>query len=137
MAQYKKYSTIGKDENAPDPDTMAEVPLIVKQDQRQAIIANQRLVVIDNYTDWCGPCKVCAPQFAALAGKYARPGLCALVKENVEHNVPGVPTPIRGVPCFHFYVDGALQQNMTVTGGDIGAVEQAIQGFLKAVGHSQ
>ena len=128
MAQYKKYSSIGKDENEQDlEDSTTEVPRITSQEDRDAIIERQMLVVIDNYTDWCGPCKMCAPQYAALHNKYSKPGVCVLVKENVEDAIPGVTENVRGVPCFHFYVNGMIQPNMTVTGGDVGVVEQTIQ----------
>ena len=133
MAQYKKYSSVGTDDNAPPPESLGEVPRITSEGERKAVLSNQTLVVIDNYTDWCGPCKTCAPQYAALANKYSKPGLCVLVKENVDDELGGRPIPIRGVPCFHFYVNGAIHEDMTVTGGDIPAVEQGIQQFFEAV----
>jgi len=130
MAQYRTFSTMGRDENAPDPSTMAEVPRITSADHRQNIIRSHLLVVVDNYTDWCGPCKQCAPRFAVLAGKYAKTGVCALVKENVEDRHGGIPTQIRGVPCFHFYMNGQFLGEATVTGADVNAVEETIQRLL-------
>ena len=130
MAQYKTFSTMGKDENAPTPESMADVPRIGSLQERQALIQSTKVVVIDNYTDWCGPCKQCAPQFAVLAKKYSRPGLCALAKENVDDNHGGWPVSIRGVPCFHFYVNGYHQDEMTVTGANMGALEQTLQRLL-------
>jgi thiol-disulfide isomerase/thioredoxin len=126
MAQYKTFSTMGKDVNAPPPESMAEVPRITSLQQRQALIKNNKVVVIDNYTDWCGPCKQCAPQFAVLAQKHGRPGMCVLAKENVEDKCGECPVPIRGVPCFHFYVNGHYQDEMTVTGGDITQVGETL-----------
>jgi thiol-disulfide isomerase/thioredoxin len=130
MAQYKTFSTMGKDDNAPTPESMADVPRIGSSQERQALIQGNKVVVIDNYTDWCGPCKQCAPQFAVLAQKYVRPGLCALAKENVEDKHGGWPVAIRGVPCFHFYVNGHYQDEMTVAGADMGALEQTLQRLL-------
>jgi thiol-disulfide isomerase/thioredoxin len=130
MAQYKTISEVGADENAPDPRIMAAVPRIQKPEHREALLKNHKLVIIDNYTDWCGPCKQCAPQFANLASKYSRPGLCAFAKENVEDKVPGQSVAIRGVPCFHFYVDGVVQPEMTITGGDIASIENSVKSFF-------
>lgn len=132
MAQYKTIGEVGAEENAPGSNTMADVPRITKPEHRDALLKGHKLVIIDNYTDWCGPCKQCAPQYAALAKKYARAGLCAFAKENVEDKIPGQKLPIRGVPCFHFYVDGAVQPSMTITGGDIASIENTVKGFFGA-----
>ena len=130
MAQYKTFSTMGKDENTPPPESMAEVPRITSLHERQALIQSNKIVVIDNYTDWCGPCKQCAPQFAVIAQKYGRPGMCAFAKENVEDKCGGWPVQIRGVPCFHFYVNGQYQDEMTITGADVGQIEQTLQRLM-------
>ena len=130
MAQYAKIGDVGADEPTNAQPTGFQVPRITQQEHRDALTKGHKLAIIDNYTDWCGPCKQCAPQFTALAQKYARPGLCAFATENVEDGVPGKTVKIRGVPCFHFYVDGVLQPGMTITGGDIGAVENTVRGFL-------
>ena len=131
MAQYKTFSTIGKDDNAPVPESMADVPRISSLQERKSVIQNNKVVVIDNYADWCGPCKKCAPQFAKLAQKYTRPGLCVLVKENVDDKHGAYPVPISGVPCFHFYLNGHFQDEMTVTGGDMGILEQTLNRLLQ------
>jgi thiol-disulfide isomerase/thioredoxin len=130
MAQYKTFSTMGKDDITSALESTAEVPRITSLQQRQALIQNNKVVVIDNYTDWCGPCKQCAPQFAALAQKYASSGLCAMVKENVEDRHGGLPVQIRGVPCFHFYLNGQFQDEMTITGADMKALEQTLNNLL-------
>ena len=130
MAQYKTFSTMGKDENDPDPSSMIEVPRIKSSENRKNLIQSNLVVVIDNYTDWCGPCKQCAPQFSVIAGKYSKPGVCAFAKENVEDKCGDWPENIRGVPCFHFYVNGQFISDATVTGADINQVEQTVKRLL-------
>lgn len=130
MAQYKTFSTMAQDDAAPNPSDMVEVPRITSLDQRRALVQGNLLVVVDNYTDWCGPCKQCAPSFAAMAGKYSKPGVCAFAKENVEDKCGGWPVPVRGVPCFHFYMNGQFLQDDIVTGADVGQVEQTVQRLL-------
>ena len=100
---------------------MAEIPLVESQQHRAAIISSNRVVVVDNFTTWCEPCKQVAPHFAKLAQQYQ--GKCVCVKENVEKSFEGAPT-IRGVPCFHFYVNGEHIQELTVTGGSIEKVAE-------------
>jgi thioredoxin-like negative regulator of GroEL len=107
-----------------------EVTEITSQKQRESLIANNYLVVIDNYTNWCGPCKQCAPFFAKLASIYTKTGKCAFAKEDAEKDIDGVPEPIRGVPCFHFYVNRRFMSEDTIRGADMGKVEETIKALL-------
>ncbi len=43
-----------------------------------------RLIVADLYADWCGPCKMIAPDFAALSGEYG--DRADFLKINVDNN---------------------------------------------------
>ena len=130
MAQYKKWSTLGVDENELPPETMTEVPRITDPKERHALVQNNKVAVIYYFTDWCGPCKHCSPRFAVLAKKYGRPGLCAFAKEDPEDKLGKMPVPVRGVPCFHFYVNGHHQDEMTITGADVSEIEKTIQQLL-------
>ena len=127
MAQYKTYTTMAaKDENEFDSKTMIEVYEITSAADRKNIIQTNKVVVIDNFTEWCGPCKACAPQFAILCKKYIKPGLCALVKEDEDKKFGGLPVSIKAVPCFHFYINGHFQDHLMFTGADIKLVEQTL-----------
>ena len=123
MATYASYKTLGKDKDAPPPESMMEIPQITSQEHRASVITSNRVVIIDNYTDWCGPCKTVSPRFAQLAQRYQ--GKAVFVKENVEDGHRGAPK-VRGVPCFHFYINGQYIQDLTITGGSIERVEEAL-----------
>lgn len=129
---YASYSSLGKDPKAPPPESMAEIPRITSQDHRHALIKKFRILVIDNYTDWCGPCKSVAPHFAQLAQKYQNmyPNQVSFAKENVEDNFRGSPQ-VRGVPCFHFYLMGSHIPELTVTGGNIKSVQENLDKLLR------
>jgi len=43
-----------------------------------------RLLVVDLYADWCGPCKMIAPDFAALSAEYG--DRADFLKVNVDTN---------------------------------------------------
>ena len=130
---YASYKSLGKDPKAPPPESMADIPRITSHDHRSALINKYPVVVIDNYTDWCGPCKSVAPHFAVLAQKYQNmyPQQIIFVKENVDDEFTGAPM-IRGVPCFHFYIKGAYVKEFTVTGGSIEPVKEKLQQILRS-----
>ena len=122
---YASYKELGKDPNAPPKESIVEITLVKSQAHRESLIKSHRLLVIDNYTDWCGPCKKIAPHYAALAKKYQTlyPKQVLFVKENAEHAHPGAQQ-VRGVPCFHFYLEGRFLPDLTLTGGDLSKVEE-------------
>lgn len=129
MSQYKTFSTMASGEKHSSSNSNS-VHQIKSAKERKALINNNRIVVVDNYTDWCGPCKQCAPKFADIAQKYKHPGLCDFAKENVEDKCGEWPVEISGVPCFHFYINGQFQDEMTITGADIGSIERTIKSLL-------
>jgi thiol-disulfide isomerase/thioredoxin len=137
MSSYASYDTLGKDPNAFQPEQMAVLPAIDSVAQRNALIQHNQLVVIDNYTEWCQPCKAIAPKFAAMAKKYIdryntpnNRNTVAFAKEDADKQLDGKPR-IRGVPCFHLYLNGNFHQEWTITGGDLDTlqtnIEQALQ----------
>ena len=132
MSSYASYKSLGKDKNAPPPESQANIPRITSADHRKHIISTVPIVIIDNYTDWCGPCKSVAPMFAQAAQQYQNThlGQIAFAKENVEDKYHGAPT-IRGVPCFHYYLKGIHQPQFTVTGGDIKQVKVNLETMLQ------
>lgn len=140
---YATYNTLGGSsqkssaapphrEQAQEPQNTSSIPMIESyQSRHQAIISNA-LVVVYNYADWCGPCNQIRPAIERLCSQYAKPGVCKIVKEDVDLEL-GKNPDIGGVPCFHFYLKGAYQPEATVTGGDIDAVRSTIQEFLSQI----
>ena len=127
---YASYKNIGRDLNAPPPESLNPVIKIQSNQHRSDIINNNDITVVDNYTEWCGPCKQIAPQYSILSQKYQ--GRCALVVEDVDDEIEGA-MEIRGVPCFHFYVRGKFMPTLTITGGDIPLVEETLQKIMQKV----
>jgi thioredoxin 1 len=44
--------------------------------------AERRLVVVDFYADWCGPCRMIAPAFENLSNEFTD---VIFIKVNVDH----------------------------------------------------
>jgi len=132
MSHYKTFATYsheGKTYNNIQ-NGVSKVHRITSSTERTKLIKNNNVVVIDNYTDWCHPCKELEPKFSLLADKLSLNSICAFGKENVEDELGGLPEQINGVPCFHFYVNGEFQPEMVISGADIESVEITLTNLL-------
>jgi thioredoxin 1 len=126
------YATYGQLSSVPVEEMPDNLFSIKNMQQKQTLIQNHDLCVIDMYGEWCAPCKLIAPKFAELAKTYNRKNMCALVKEDVDLELPVVGNiDIQGVPTFLFYVNGQLRPELTVTGADINQVEAKIKRVLR------
>lgn len=78
----------------------------------EALLASQKLVLVDFYADWCGPCKMMDKVLTDLDYEYS--GDITILKVNIEdlrdlaeeHEVQSVPT-------FKIYHRGTLMDSVT------------------------
>ena len=126
---YKSYEELG---NQPEKnrDVMNVLELSNTQ-HKQHIISTNRVVVIDIYADWCGPCKQTAPDYAVIASTFSRPGECAVVKYNYDRWDQSERVNIHGIPVFQFFVEG--KQVDEVVGADIDAVKVKLSDILQSI----
>lgn len=69
--------------------------------------AGDKLVVVDFYADWCGPCKRIAPDVKKLAEENEN---VVFLKVNVdEAGDLAEDKGIEAMPTFHFYKSGELK----------------------------
>jgi len=130
MSSYAKYSSLGEQEN---PNFNASAVISIKsKEHKQQLCQNNRIVVVDVYGEWCGPCKQIAPRYAEMAQKYNNPGFCLLVNEDVDKDFSD---GIRGVPAFQFFVNGQFVE--TITGADIKGVETKLLQHIQNVQFNQ
>lgn len=126
---YASYSKLGQLAAPKQNQTeYPELELVKSEEYRNKIIQSFKVLVIDNYTNWCGPCKQIEPKIRELAHQFN--GVIKFVKENADDELEGGP-PVTGVPCFHFYVDGKHYPNFTITGGDVDGVKNACSQILE------
>ena len=100
---------------------------LTEQSFDEALVANQSLMMVDFWAEWCGPCRAIAPVLEELAR--ASGGRVTLAKVNVDEN-PGLAARygIRSIPTILFVKDGKVQDQV------IGAVPKPqIQAKLAAV----
>ncbi len=91
------------------------------------VLANNRIVVIDFWAEWCGPCRMVAPIIAELAVAYE--GKAFVGSINVDEN-PDSPSKfmIRNIPTILYFKDGKLADKV------VGALpKQTFQAKLDAL----
>jgi thioredoxin 1 len=92
------------------------------------IFSRNRLVVVDVWAEWCGPCRIIAPRFAELAQQYNDPGNVYLVKQDMEHLTPEQKKIVTAVPTFLFYFNGRLvNQSVGVNDRGLRDIEDKIR----------
>ena len=126
MASYRKLSDIGYSKNKENYEKIINVTQIKTIQDKENLIRSNKVCVIDVYADWCGPCKLIAPEFEKLFKKYNINGVCALAKEDVELKLS---PSVKVVPTTQFYIDGKFDS--IVTGADLEGIENKIKELLK------
>lgn len=133
---YRSYDQLG-DQPQQNRDVY-DVVDIANLNHKNDIISKNKVVCIDYYADWCGPCKQTASAYSLLATNHSRPGECAVVKYNIDKIDQKHPDRnlITGIPTFQFYINGVRQDQHTVVGGDIQAVEEKLKNILSQSNNS-
>jgi thioredoxin 1 len=104
-------------------DHGASQTIETEQNFDEALVANQGLLMVDFWAEWCGPCRVIAPLLEELAE--ASEGRVTLMKVNIDEN-PRLAAryDIRSIPTILFVKGGQVVDR--VVGAAPKAVLQAI-----------
>ncbi|CAK8675681.1 unnamed protein product [Clavelina lepadiformis] len=103
---------------------MSLVIVVKTQDEFDEKVNNNKLVVVDFFATWCGPCKMISPKLETLASKYKDEVLFLKVDVDEAEEV-AARCGIQSMPTFHFYKDG--QKHSEFSGANINKVEETIQ----------
>src|SRR2546422_2500687 len=91
---------------------------LTEQSFDEALVANQSLMMVDFWAEWCGPCRAIAPVLEELARDSG--GRITLAKVNVDENhALAARYAIRSIPTVLFVRQGKVMDQL------IGAVPKA------------
>ena len=83
------------------------VVLKVTNDNYKTLAAQNKLLVVDFWASWCGPCRAIAPIVEELAAEYK--GKVAIGKCNVDENRELTSSfGVRGIPAIYLIKNGVV-----------------------------
>lgn len=122
---YKTYGSLAKKHEV-IPEGPNNVKVISSDDSKRSLVkesaSSGKLLLIDIYGDFCGPCKMIKPRFNQLSMIYPN---VIFATEDVNM---GLSPEVTAVPFFQFWGFGRLLE--TIKGADINAVEDIIKKYI-------
>ncbi|KAF7557492.1 hypothetical protein G7046_g6046 [Stylonectria norvegica] len=99
----------------------------------QTLLSSTNVVIADFYADWCGPCKMIAPTFEALAKEHSSSKKVAFAKVNVDaQSAIARSNGVAAMPTFKIFHGGACVE--TIKGANPPALTAAITNAVKLGG---
>ena len=75
----------------------------------ETLIAERKVLLVDFYADWCGPCQMLEPTVERIAEETD----ATVAKVDIdEHQSLAEANNVRGVPTLLLYVDGELEERI-------------------------
>lgn len=100
---------------------------VVTESNFEQIITSSKVVMIDFWASWCGPCRILSPTVDEIASEWE--GRATVAKCNVEDCEDiALKCGIRNIPALLFFKNGELADRL------VGAVPKAeIENKLKSL----
>ena len=100
---------------------------IQSQQQFNQLIEDQRLVLVDCYADWCGPCQMMEPTIEAVAAE--TPAVVAKVDVDSQQSL-AAQLGAQSIPTLVLFVDGEPVERLVGAQGR-GPLESLIQQYAE------
>eukprot|EP00892_Ulva_mutabilis_P001733 jgi/Ulvmu1/11560/UM079_0003.1 len=111
--------------SATESQDLQDIEEITQENYYEKIAeADAPVVLIDFYTQWCGPCKLMYPQLVAMKGELEGQVTFYKFNCNKANKELGTKLEIKVAPTFIFYKGG--EESMRLTGAKIEPLQAAI-----------
>ncbi|KAH9825395.1 thioredoxin-like protein 1 [Teratosphaeria destructans] len=97
------------------------------------VLSSSRVVVVDFWADWCGPCKAIAPVYEQLSSQLSRPGTITFTKVNTDQQKDITHTyNITAMPTFLIFKAG--RETKRIRGADPKGLDAAVKQLAQEAG---
>jgi len=84
----------------------------ITKDNFEEIVKNNKIVVVDFWAPWCGPCRMVAPIIEELSEEYKDKGVVIGKINTDEQQELAMQFGIRSIPTILFIKDGQIVDQM-------------------------
>lgn len=126
---YQKVMNSGVVTHSKSPKNIVDIST---KEHKNRLFLQNKIVVVDLYADWCGPCMQISPLFEKLSSELSVPGKILFCKENIDLGISTelfTSGKIQGVPSFLIYKNGKIID--VVSGAYIDKVRQKTIDLIK------
>ncbi|KAF1824581.1 thioredoxin [Dissoconium aciculare CBS 342.82] len=114
---------------------MSKTVHITSPGQFSTLLNSSRVVVVDFFADWCGPCKAIAPVYEQLSAQLSRPGQITFTKVDTEAQKAIASTyNISSLPTFVIFKAG--RETKRITGADPKGLDAAVKQLAREAGEA-
>lgn len=100
------------------------VQAISSYDEFKKVTGSDKVVVVDFWATWCGPCKMISPVFEKVSDTKAGETIGFYKVDVDEQSQIAQEVGVRAMPTFVFFKNG--EKIETVVGADVGKLQAAI-----------